>query len=163
VVFHLSYWLVKSEATIKKPLSRFQGILNTKVSSEFNELLFIITAGLYGAIILLPIYFHYSRFNLRCIGMILLQGTGTCGHESITGRLFLNNMAVKNCYNRLILITTIDSDDMGFIDLETPIRTTCDFTNEFRSLGLFIGHRCHYKQGRTLLLPLSMAPDVRNC
>lgn len=126
--------LVKRSNKSKTPL------LNFKVFSyrgyRLNLMIsFIITAGLYGAIILLPIYFQTIRgLTPMQSGMILLPGAIVLAVMSpITGRLFDKHGGKKLAIVGLFLITTTTLL-IGFIDLETSIKTIVGL-QMVRSLG----------------------------
>ncbi|MEG0289602.1 MAG: MDR family MFS transporter [Carnobacterium sp.] len=115
-------------------------LLNFKVFSyrgyRLNLMIsFIITAGLYGAIILLPIYFQTIRgLTPMQSGMILLPGAIVLAVMSpITGRLFDKHGGKKLAVVGLFLITTTTLL-IGFIDLETSIKTIVGL-QMIRSLG----------------------------
>ncbi|WP_051912499.1 MDR family MFS transporter [Carnobacterium funditum] len=150
--------LVKRSKQLKNPLLdfrvfKYQGYrLNLMIS-------FIITAGLYGAIILLPIYFQTIRgLSPMQSGMILLPGALVLAVMSpITGRLFDKYGGKKLAIIGLILITTM-TVMIGFIDLETPIRTIV-ILQMIRSLGFSLT-LMPLQTGAYNAVPLSMAPDA---
>lgn len=120
---------------------------------------FIITAGLYGAIILLPIYFQIIRgLSPMQSGMILLPGALIIAVMSpITGRLFDKYGGKKLAIIGLTLITSM-TITIGFVDLETPIRTIV-ILQMVRSLG-FSFTLMPLQTGAFNAVPLTMAPDA---
>ena len=150
--------LVKRSGRLESPLLDFSVFkyrgyrLNLMIS-------FIITAGLYGAIILLPIYFQIIRgLSPMQSGMILLPGALILAVMSpITGRLFDKYGGKKLAIIGLTLITTM-TVMIGFVDLETPIRTIV-ILQMIRSLG-FSFTLMPLQTGAFNAVPLTMAPDA---
>ena len=150
--------LVKRSSRLENPLLDFSVFkyrgyrLNLMIS-------FIITAGLYGAIILLPIYFQIIRgLSPMQSGMILLPGALVLAVMSpITGRLFDKFGGKKLAVIGLTLITTM-TVMIGFVDLETPIRTIV-ILQMIRSLG-FSFTLMPLQTGAFNAVPLTMAPDA---
>jgi EmrB/QacA subfamily drug resistance transporter len=85
---------------------------------------FVITAGMFGSILLIPIYLQTIRgFSPMTSGMVLLPGSILMAVMSpITGRLFDNYGAKRLAALGLLLITAATAA-FGFIDLDTPIAT----------------------------------------
>lgn len=103
------------------PLLDF-GVFRYKGYSMSNLISFVITAGMYGSILLIPIYLQTIRgFSPMVSGMVLLPGSILMAIMSpITGRLFDRYGAKRLAAIGLALITAA-TVAIGFIDLETPI------------------------------------------
>lgn len=107
---------------------------------------FVITAGMFGSILLLPIYLQTLRgLPPMTSGLVLLPGSILMAIMSpITGRLFDRYGANKLAIIGLVLITAATAA-FGFVDLETPIATIV-FLQVVRALGF-----------STTLMPLQTA------
>jgi len=84
---------------------------------------FVLTAGMYGAIMLLPIYFQNMRgMTPMESGMVLLPGSIVMAIMSpITGRMFDKYGSKRLAMSGLVLVT-IGTFIIGLIDLDTPIK-----------------------------------------
>ncbi|MGX7393898.1 MDR family MFS transporter [Carnobacterium mobile] len=120
---------------------------------------FVITAGLYGAIILLPIYFQTIRgLSPMQSGMVLLPGSIIIAVMSpVTGRLFDKYGGKKLAVIGLLLITTTTLL-FGFVDLKTTIKTLV-ILQMFRSLGFSLT-LMPLQTAAFNAVPLTMAPDA---
>lgn len=150
--------LVKRSSHLENPLLDFS-VFKYRGYRLNLMITFIIVAGLYGAIILLPIYFQIIRgLSPMQSGMILLPGALVLAVMSpITGRLFDKYGGKKLAIIGLILITTT-TVMIGFIDLETSIRTIV-ILQMIRSLG-FSFTLMPLQTGAFNAVPLTMAPDA---
>jgi EmrB/QacA subfamily drug resistance transporter len=150
--------LVKRSSHLENPLLDFS-VFKYRGYRLNLMITFIIVAGLYGAIILLPIYFQIIRgLSPMQSGMILLPGALVIAIMSpITGKLFDKYGGKKLAIIGLTLITSM-TITIGFVDLETPIRTIV-ILQMIRSLG-FSFTLMPLQTGAFNAVPLTMAPDA---
>lgn len=114
--------LVNRSNHSKEPLLDF-GIFKYKGYRLNLIISFVLTAGMYGAIMLLPIYFQNIReMTPMESGMVLLPGAIVMAVMSpITGRMFDKYGSKRLAMSGLILVT-IGTFIIGLIDLNTPIK-----------------------------------------
>ncbi|WP_407371327.1 MDR family MFS transporter [Carnobacterium sp.] len=105
----------------KEPLLNF-GIFKYRGYRLNIIISFVLTAGMYGAIILLPIYFQTIRgMTPMESGMILLPGSLVMAVMSpITGRMFDKYGSKKLAMSGLMLVT-VGTFVIGLININTPI------------------------------------------
>ena len=113
--------LVNRSNHLEEPLLNF-GIFKYRGYRLNIIISFVLTAGMYGAIILLPIYFQTIRgMTPMESGMILLPGSLVMAVMSpITGRMFDKYGSKKLAMSGLMLVT-VGTFVIGLIDINTPI------------------------------------------
>lgn len=114
--------LVNRSNHSKEPLLNF-GIFKYKGYRLNLIISFVLTAGMYGAIMLLPIYFQTIRGMTPLeSGMILLPGSILMAIMSpVTGKMF-DKYGSKRLAMSGLLLVTIGTFIIGLIDLNTPIK-----------------------------------------
>lgn len=114
--------LVNRSNRSKEPLLNFS-IFKYKGFRLNLIISFVLTAGMYGAIMLLPIYFQTMRgMTPMESGMVLLPGSIVMAIMSpITGRMFDKYGSKRLAMSGLVLVT-IGTFIIGLIDLNTPIK-----------------------------------------
>ncbi|WP_373470662.1 MDR family MFS transporter [Carnobacterium alterfunditum] len=114
--------LVNRSKHSKEPLLNFS-IFKYKGFRLNLIISFVLTAGMYGAIMLLPIYFQNMRgMTPMESGMVLLPGSIVMAIMSpITGRMFDKYGSKRLAMSGLVLVT-IGTFIIGLIDLNTPIK-----------------------------------------
>lgn len=114
--------LVNRSNRSKEPLLNFN-IFKYKGFRLNLIISFVLTAGMYGAIMLLPIYFQTIRgMTPMESGMVLLPGSIIMAIMSpITGRMFDKYGSKRLAMSGLVLVT-IGTFIIGLIDLNTPIK-----------------------------------------